>query len=260
MNLTQTRGIATSMTAHRKQIFTEVARLAYEGGDYSRIEDLPYKIAPGELPEDRESIFLERAIIGERIRLAMGLPLRSITEHTRLSDGVNESAIAEKYYDPPLVNIISYACNACPTNRYYVTEGCQRCLSHYCYEVCPRGAISFEKGKSVIDESKCIKCGKCANACPYNAIIKQERPCAAACGMNAIESDEHGRAKINYDKCVSCGMCMVSCPCGAISDKGQIFQLIHSIKKGDRNIACVAPAFYGQFGPDATPERLTAAM
>ena len=260
MNLTQTRGIVTSMTLHRKQIFTEVARLAYEGGDYSRIEDLPYKIAPGDMPEDRESIFLERAIIGERIRLAMGLPLRSVTEHTRLSDGVNESAIAEKYYDPPLVNIISYACNACPTNRYYVTEGCQGCLSHYCYEVCPRGAISFVKGKSVIDESKCIKCGKCANACPYNAIIKQERPCAAACGMNAIESDEHGRAKINYDKCVSCGMCMVSCPFGAISDKGQIFQLIHSIKKGDRNIACVAPAFYGQFGPDATPERLTAAM
>ena len=260
MNLTQTRGIATSMTAHRKQIFTEVARLAYEGGDYSRIEDLPYKIAPGELPEDRESIFLERAIIGERLRLAMGLPLRSVTEHTRLSDGVNESAIAEKYYDPPLVNIISYACNACPTNRYYVTEGCQGCLSHYCYEVCPRGAISFVKGKSVIDETKCIKCGKCANACPYNAIIKQERPCAAACGMNAIESDAHGRAKINYDKCVSCGMCMVSCPFGAISDKGQIFQLIHSIKKGDRNIACVAPAFYGQFGPDATPSRLTAAM
>ena len=127
MNLTQTRGIATSMTAHRKQIFTEVARLAYEGGDYSRIEDLPYKIAPGDMPEDRESIFLERAIIGERIRLAMGLPLRSVTEHTRLSDGVNESAIAEKYYDPPLVNIISYACNACPTNRYYVTEGCQGC-------------------------------------------------------------------------------------------------------------------------------------
>ena len=260
MNLTQTRGIATRITHNRKQIFTEVARLAYEGGDYSRMEELPYKIAPGEVSNDRESIFLERAIIGERIRLAMGLPVRSVTEHSRLSDGVNESAIAEKYYDPPLVNIISYACNACPTNRYKVTEGCQGCLSSYCQEVCPKGAIHFERGKSVIDESKCIKCGKCANACPYNAIIKQERPCAAACGMNAIESDEHGRAKINYDKCVSCGMCMVSCPFGAISDKGQIFQLIHSIKKGDRNIAIVAPAFYGQFGPEATPERLTAAM
>ena len=260
MNLTQTRGIATRLTSNRKQIFTEVARLAYEGGDYSRMEELPYKIAPGEISNDRESIFLERAIVGERIRLAMGLPLRSVTEHTRLSDGVEESAIAEKYYDPPLVNIITYACNACPTNRYKVTEGCQGCLASFCQEVCPKGAIRFERGKSVIDDSKCIRCGKCANACPYNAIIKQERPCAAACGMNAIESDDHGRAKINYDKCVSCGMCLVSCPFGAIADKGQIFQLIHSLKKGDRNIAIVAPAFYGQFGPEATPERLTADM
>ena len=260
MNLTQTRGIATRLTSNRKQIFTEVARLAYEGGDYSRMEELPYKIAPGEISNDRESIFLERAIVGERIRLAMGLPLRSVTEHTRLSDGVEESAIAEKYYDPPLVNIITYACNACPTNRYKVTEGCQGCLASFCQEVCPKGAIRFERGKSVIDDSKCIRCGKCANACPYNAIIKQERPCAAACGMNAIESDDHGRAKINYDKCVSCGMCLVSCPFGAIADKGQIFQLIHSLKKGDRNIAIVAPAFYGQFGSEATPERLTAAM
>ena len=260
MNLTQTRGIATRLTSNRKQIFTEVARLAYEGGDYSRMEELPYKIAPGEISNDRESIFLERAIVGERIRLAMGLPLRSVTEHTRLSDGVEESAIAEKYYDPPLVNIITYACNACPTNRYRVTEGCQGCLASFCQEVCPKGAIHFERGKSVIDDSKCIRCGKCANACPYNAIIKQERPCAAACGMNAIESDDHGRAKINDYKCVSCGMCLVSCPFGAIADKGQIFQLIHSLKKGDRNIAIVAPAFYGQFGPEATPERLTAAM
>ena len=260
MNLTQTRGIATRLTSNRKQIFTEVARLAYEGGDYTRMEDLPYKIAPGEISNDRESIFLERAIVGERIRLAMGLPLRSVTEHTRLSQGVEGSAIAEKYYDPPLVNIITYACNACPTNQYKVTEGCQACLSRFCQEVCPKDAVRFDHGKSVIDPDKCIRCGRCANACPYNAIIKQERPCAAACGMNAIESDEYGRAQINYDKCVSCGMCLVSCPFGAIADKGQIFQLIHSIKKGDNVIAIVAPAFYGQFGPAATPERLTAAM
>ena len=166
MNLTQTRGIATRLTSNRKQIFTEVARLAYEGGDYTRMEDLPYKIAPGEISNDRESIFLERAIVGERIRLAMGLPLRSVTEHTRLSQGVEESAIAEKYYDPPLVNIITYACNACPTNQYKVTEGCQACLSRFCQEVCPKDAVRFDHGKSVIDPDKCIRCGRCANACP----------------------------------------------------------------------------------------------
>ena len=98
----------------RKRVFAEVARLAYEGGDYRRMEKLPYEIIPGEVGNYRDSIFLERAIVGERIRLAMGLPLRPVGEHSVLSDGVEESAIAEKYYDPPLVNIIKYACNACP--------------------------------------------------------------------------------------------------------------------------------------------------
>ena len=97
----------------RKRVFAEVARLAYEGGDYTRMEKLPYEIVPGEVGNQRSSIFLERAIVGERIRLAMGLPLRPVAEHSVLSDGVEESAIAEKYYDPPLVNIIKYACNAC---------------------------------------------------------------------------------------------------------------------------------------------------
>lgn len=87
-----------------------------------------------------------------------------------------------------------------------------------------------------------------------------ERPCAKACGMDAIGSDENGKAKIDYDKCVSCGMCLVNCPFGAIVDKGQIFQLIHAMKKGKKVIALVAPAFVGQFGPKATPEKLTAAM
>lgn len=68
------RGIYSSVTDIRRKVFTEVARLAYEGGDYSRIEELPYKIVPGEVAMHRESIFLERAIVGERLRLAIGPP------------------------------------------------------------------------------------------------------------------------------------------------------------------------------------------
>ena len=41
------RGIYSSVTDIRRKVFTEVARLAYEGGDYSRIEELPYKIDTG---------------------------------------------------------------------------------------------------------------------------------------------------------------------------------------------------------------------
>ena len=62
------RGIYTSVTDIRRKVFTEVARLAYEGGDYSRIEGLPYKIVHGETAQYRDSIFLERAIVGERLR------------------------------------------------------------------------------------------------------------------------------------------------------------------------------------------------
>ena len=72
-------------------------------------------------------------------------------------------------------------------------------------EVCPKKAITWESGRSTIDQDKCIKCGRCVTVCPYNAIVKTERPCAAACGMGAIHSDELGRAEIDYSKCVSCG-------------------------------------------------------
>ena len=253
------RGIPSSVTDIRKKVFTEVARLAYDG-DYDRMEKLPYVIVPGSEAKYRESIFLERAIAGERVRLAMGLPLRPVDQHTVLFEGVTESAIAEKYYDPPLINIINYACHACPTKQYRVTNYCQGCLAQSCHQVCPRDAIHHVNGRAKIDQDRCVKCGRCAEACPYNAIIKLERPCQKACGMNAIGSDEHGRARIDYDKCVSCGMCLVSCPFGAIVDKGQIFQLIHAIKKGEKVIAIIAPAFWGQFGEKVTPGQILTAM
>ena len=254
------RGIPSLITDIRKKVFTEVARMAYNGGDYSNAEDLPYIIVPGDRPLHRESVFLERAIAGERVRLAMGLGVRPIQTRSLMTDGMDAAAVAEAYYEPPLVNIIPYACHACPTNQYRVTESCQNCLARSCEKVCPKGAISFVNGKSCIDTEKCIKCGKCANACPYHAIIHLERPCAAACGMDAIGSDEQGRAVINQDKCVSCGQCLVSCPFGAIVDKGQIFQVIQSILKGDKVVAIMAPAFMGQFGKHSTPGKIIAAM
>ena len=254
------RGIPSLITDIRKKVFTEVARMAYSGNGYEGAEDLPFRIVPGDQPMHRESIFLERAIAGERVRFAMGLSLQSVQQRTLITDGMDQAAIAEQYYEPPLINIIPYACHACPTNQYRVTENCQNCLAASCQRVCPKGAVSFVNGKSHIDPEKCIKCGKCASACPYHAIIHMERPCQAACGMDAIVSDEHGRAKIDQDKCVACGQCLVSCPFGAIVDKGQIFQVIQSILKGDRVIAIVAPAFIGQFSGKVSPGKFVTAM
>lgn len=241
------RGLYSSKTKIRHQIFTEIARMAYEEDGIENLEKLPYKIIPGEIATYRDSIFLERAVVGERLRVAMGMSLRSISEHAPISQGVEASVIEDKYYEPPLINVIKFACNSCAEKKVMVTEGCQGCLEHPCVEVCPKKAISMVKGHSYIDQEKCIKCGKCVSACPYNAIIKQERPCAAACGMGAIHSDQYGRAEIDQDKCVSCGMCLVSCPFSAIVDKGQIYQTIMAIKSGNPVYAIVAPAVAGQF-------------
>jgi len=254
------RGIPSLITDIRKSVFTEVARLAYSGNGYDKVDELPYIIVPGDRPLHRESVFLERAIASERVRSAMGLNLRPIQTRHLMTEGMDQAAVAEQYYEPPLINIIPYACHSCPTNRYMVSNYCQNCLAASCQKVCPKDAISFRNNRSYIDLDKCIKCGKCAKACPYNAIVHLERPCQVACGMDAIGSDEHGRAVINQDKCVACGQCLVSCPFGAIVDKGQIFQVIQSILQGDKVIAIVAPAFIGQFGKHSTPGKFIAAM
>jgi len=254
------RGIPSLITDIRKSVFTEVARLAYSGKGYEGVDELPYIIVPGDRPLHRESVFLERAIASERVRLAMGLNIRPVQTRHLMTEDMDQAAVAEQYYKPPLINIIPYACHACPTNQYRVTESCQNCLAASCQKVCPKEAISFVNGKSQIDPEKCIKCGKCEKACPYHAIIHMERPCQVACGMDAIVSDEYGRAVINQDKCVACGQCLVSCPFGAIVDKGQIFQVIQSILQGDKVVAIAAPAFIGQFGKHSTPGKFIAAM
>ena len=256
------RGIFTSVNDMRRKVYAEVARLAYyyKEGSLIELEEIPYRITPGVVANYRDSVFLERAVIGEKVRLAMGLPFRDASEHGPIYKGAEECVKPEKYYQPPLVNIIKFACHKCPEHEVKVTEACQGCMAHSCTEICPKKAIAIVNGRSVIDQDKCIKCGKCANACPYGAIVNLERPCAKACGMNAIHSDEYGCAEINQDMCVSCGMCMANCPFGAIADKSQIFQTIQAIKSDVPVYAAIAPAVAGQFGPELIPEKIRSAF
>ena len=257
------RGINTTVRRLRRKVFEEVAALGFKADADTLCDDMeaiPYALVNDETEQYRDSVYRARAVVREQVRLAMGLSLRPEDKPVHLTAGVEASNISDKYYEPPLMQVIPSACMRCEAKGYEVSNMCKGCLAHPCMEVCPKGAITIKHGKSIIDQSKCIKCGRCQSVCPYNAINKMERPCARACGMDAIGSDEEGKAKIDYDKCVSCGMCLVNCPFGAIVDKGQIFQLITAMKKKKKVIAIVAPAFVGQFGPKASPEKLTAAM
>ncbi|HIZ08521.1 MAG TPA: 4Fe-4S dicluster domain-containing protein [Candidatus Eubacterium avistercoris] len=255
------RGLRTQVSDLRRSVFVEIARIAYESDNVKDdIEAIPYKLSPTEEPKFRESIYRERAVSAERARLAMGLSLRPQNRPVHITSGLEESTIDAMYYEPPLMQVIPSACNACEDNVYEVSNLCKECLAHPCMEVCPKGAIIHQNGQAYIQQDKCIKCGRCKAACPFDAIGKKIRPCASACGVKAISSDKYNRAEIDPDKCVSCGMCMVSCPFGAIADKSQIFQLVRCMKNGGEVIAEIAPAYVGQFGADVTPDKVKAAL
>ena len=71
------RGIETQVRKVRRRVFKEIADLAYHSENLiDDMEALPYKIVPGEDNEYWESVYRERAVVRERIRLAMGMSLR----------------------------------------------------------------------------------------------------------------------------------------------------------------------------------------
>ena len=240
----------------RRMVFAAIARIAYEDEDLKKLGDETYRLIPGEKAHYRENIFRERAVIGERLRLALGLDARTAAETGPISEGIENVDVDTRVYTPPLVSVIKIACEACPEKTVFVTNNCRKCLAHPCKNVCPKNAITIEKSGALIDQAKCIKCGRCKTECPYHAIIEYGRPCAASCGVNAIKSDYLGRAEIDDSKCVACGNCIQECPFGAISDKSEIFQLIKAITSGKEVYAIIAPSFVGQFGALTTPEQV----
>jgi len=244
----------------RRLVFAEIARIAYTDSSLDELEKSAYTLVPGEVAKYRESIFRERAVLEERLRLTMGLDARRPDEYSKVTEGMSTMDVDEIKFIKPLVSVITHACEACPTTSFYVTDNCRRCLAHPCTNVCPTNAVSLGKDRAIIDQEKCIKCGRCKDSCPYNAIVKYERPCAEACGVNAIESDYLGRAMINDDRCVSCGRCIIQCPYGAIADRSQIYQLIKALKHKDHMYAIIAPSFLGQFGPLVDPLQVVAGI
>lgn len=244
----------------RRMAFVTVARMAYNDGDLNKLHEETFNMLPGEEARFRENIFRERAVLGERFRMALGLDARTAADTGSISEGIEEIDVDTRVYTAPLVQVIKIACESCPGHQIKVTDNCRKCLAHPCMNVCPKNAITMGKDKMIIDQEKCIKCKKCVLECPYNAIIETDRPCSKSCAMNAITTDYLGRAEIQNDKCVSCGACISACPFGAIADKSQIYQLIKSITSGNDVYAIIAPSFAGQFGALTTPQQVKEAI
>ena len=213
------------------QVLKKVAKEAWEQNLVENVLDIPKKIIPGKTPTMRCCVYKERAILQERVKLAMG------------GDRTN----------PNIIEVIDIACDECPIGGYEVTNTCRGCLVQRCKVACPKDAIYFDSNHQAhIDKTKCINCGACARACQYTAIINRKRPCENACSVKAIEANEDQAAKISPEKCINCGACISQCPFGAIMDKSFILDAIDYIIKSENNTnfkvyALIAPAIADSF-------------
>ncbi len=213
------------------EVLREVAKHSWNDSLIENLWNIPKTISPGKEPTMRCCVYKERAILSQRVKLAMG--------------GDREN--------PNVIEVIDIACDECPAAGYEVTDSCRGCLAHRCEDVCKRGAISFDHNHVAhIDKSKCVECGQCAKVCPFSAIVNRKRPCQIACKVKAIKINEDNAAAIDNNKCIQCGACVYQCPFGAISDKSYILNVIDILKNSQNNeqykvYAVVAPSISSQF-------------
>ena len=225
------RKFDTKVQHLKYKVLREVARQAWKDTLFDNLLDIPKIIVPGKTPTMRCCVYKERAILAERVKIAMG--------------GDKEN--------PNVIEVIEIACDECPVGGFEVTNACRGCLAHRCEDVCRFGAISFDENHVAhIDKTKCKECGACSKVCPYTAIVSRKRPCQNACKVKAITMNEDKAATIDNDKCISCGACVYQCPFGAISDKSYILNVIDLLKKSEQNktyrlYAVVAPSISSQF-------------
>lgn len=225
------RKFDTKIQYLKYKVLREVAKFAWTDSLYDNLLDIPKMIIQGKVPTMRCCVYKERAIISERVKLAMG--------------GNKEN--------PNVIEVIETACDECPVGGFEVTNACRGCLAHRCEDACKFGAIYFDNNHVAhIDKSKCKECGACSKVCPYTAIVSHKRPCQNACKVNAIAMNEDKAATIDNNKCISCGACVYQCPFGAIMDKSFMLNAIDLIRKSQQGknykiYAVVAPSISSQF-------------
>ena len=250
----------------RRELLIRLVRAFDEGTLRDQIDRIPVKLRPKDADASRCCVYHDRAVIKYRLMALLGISAEEESDEAKtlssyLDDVIGGIARSDTHEHPERKNaplsVCGPACSGCPDAKVVSTSNCRGCFARPCVYSCPKNAITVTGGQSVIDNAKCIKCGKCITACPYHAIVKTTVPCEEVCPVGAIRKNERGVAEIDFARCIFCGKCFMACPFGAVMERSQIVGVLSAMKRGEKLVAMVAPAADRQF--PGTMEQLLAA-
>ena len=244
----------------RRRLGAELLKLYFTDSLLENIDKIPIKHTSKNEMSMRCCIYKDRAMYRYRIMALLGIDIENDDDEFKsLSDFAREALKREEANDK-ILTIIDIACASCQQNSYMVTDMCKGCVARPCESSCPKEAIQIINGRSLIDQDKCIACGKCEKVCPYNAIIYSPVPCEFECPVGAISRNmETGREEIDYEKCIYCGRCTRACPFGTIMECSELLDVARHLKEKSKPvIAMIAPSIVGQFPGDE--EQVVAAL
>ncbi len=230
----------------RMELMVRFVRRFFDGTLERSIDNIPVRMRPKGIQSSRCCIYHDRAVLRYRLMALLGLSYEDETDETKsLTTCLAEANEAPRPEHP--LTVCGAACAGCPNGGYSVTGNCRGCFARPCVYSCPKNAISVMNGRSQIDETKCVKCGKCAKVCPFNAITRISVPCEEACPVGAIKKNEKGVAEIDFDKCIYCGKCYTKCPFAAVMERSELYRILLCMKSGQELVAIVAPSAEIQF-------------
>lgn len=103
-----------------------------------------------------------------------------------------------------------------------------------CMDVCKFDAITIQDGVAIIDEEKCVLCGKCIEVCPKQLITKKPAKQEVTVECNSREFGKSVKEKCSVG-CIGCGLCVKACKFEAIEFENKIAKIIY-----DKCVGCMA--------------------
>ena len=129
------RKFDTKVQHLKYKVLREVAKQAWADTLQDNLLDIPKIIVPGKIPTMRCCVYKERAILAERVKLAMG----------------------GNKQNPNVIEVLDIACDECPMGGYEVTNACRGCLAHRSSGLGQPGALMMATGRPLLWRTRTLQ-------------------------------------------------------------------------------------------------------